>query len=58
MAADAKIEFSIRLLMIVLVVYTGGPPLIQKSLTRFLLPQFLAYVHVSRGISINTVQSH
>ena len=30
--------------------YTGGPPLTQKSLTRFPLPRFLAYVRVSGGI--------
>ena len=30
---------------------TGGPPLTRKSLTRFPLPQFLAYVRVSGGIS-------
>ena len=28
---------------------TGGLPLTQKSLTRFILPRFLAYVHVSGG---------
>ena len=32
---------------------TGGPPLTQKSLTRFQLPRFLAYVHVSGGISVS-----
>ena len=30
---------------------TGGPPLTQKSLTRFPLPRFLAYVCVSGGFS-------
>ena len=30
---------------------TGGPPLIQKSLTRFLLPKFFAYVHAIGGFS-------
>ena len=29
----------------------GGPPLTQKSLTRFLLPRFLAYVRASGGFS-------
>ena len=33
-------------------VHTGGPPLTRKSLTRFPLPQFLAYVPVSGGISV------
>ena len=33
---------------------TGGPPLTQKSLTRFPLPRFLAYVHVSGGISVSS----
>ena len=33
------------------VVSTGGPPLTRKSLTRFPLPRFLAYVRVSGGIS-------
>jgi hypothetical protein len=28
---------------------TGGPPLTQKSLTRFPLPRFLAYVRASGG---------
>ena len=27
-----------------LILYTGGPPLTRKSLTRFPLPRFLAYV--------------
>ena len=31
---------------------TGGPPLTRKSLTRFPLTRFLAYVRVSGGISI------
>ena len=31
---------------------TGGPPLTRKSVTRFPLPRFLAYVHVSGGISV------
>ena len=30
---------------------TGGPPLTQKSLTRFPLPWFLAYVRASVGFS-------
>ena len=33
--------------------YTRGPPFTQKSLTRFPLPQFLAYVRVSGGISVS-----
>ena len=33
--------------------YTGGPPLTRKSLTRFPLPRFLAYVRVSGGISVS-----
>ena len=41
---------------------TGGPPLTQKSLTRFPLPWFLAYVRVSGGFSCYVVgdllQSH
>ena len=32
---------------------TGGPPLTRKSLTRFPLTRFLAYVHVSGGISVS-----
>ena len=32
---------------------TGGPPLTQKSLTRFPLTRFLAYVRVSVGISVS-----
>ena len=32
---------------------TGGPPLTQKSLTRFPLTRFLAYVRVSGGISVS-----
>ena len=32
---------------------TGGPPLTRKSLTRFPLPRFLAYVRVSGGISVS-----
>ena len=32
--------------------FTGGPPLTQKSLTRFPLPRFLAYVRLSGGISV------
>ena len=32
---------------------TGGPPLTQKSLTRFPLPRFLAYVRASGGISVS-----
>ena len=36
-----------------IVKHTGGPPLTQKSLTRFPLPQFLAYVRVSGGISVS-----
>ena len=31
---------------------TGGPPLTRKSLIRFPLSQFLAYVHVRGGISV------
>ena len=34
-------------------VNTGGPPLTRKSLTRFPLPRFFAYVRVSGGISIS-----
>ena len=34
-------------------VYTGGPPLTRKSLTRFPLPRFLAYVRVSGGINVS-----
>ena len=38
---------------------TGGPPLTRKSLTQFPLPRFLAYVHVSGGISVSRgPQSH
>ena len=40
---------------------TGGPPLTQKSLTRFPLPWFLAYVRASRGFSRlvgDPLQSH
>ena len=33
--------------------HTGGPPLTQKSLTRFPLTCFLAYVRVSGGISVS-----
>ena len=33
--------------------YTGGPPLTRKSLTRFTLTRFLAYVRVSGGISVS-----
>ena len=33
--------------------YTGGPPLTRKSLTRFPLTRFLAYVRVSGGISVS-----
>ena len=33
--------------------YTGGPPLLRKSLTRFPLPLFLAYVRVRGGISVS-----
>ena len=32
---------------------TGGPPLTRKSLTRFPLPRFLAYVCVSGGIRVS-----
>ena len=32
---------------------TGGPPLTRKSLTRFPLTRFLAYVRVSWGISVS-----
>ena len=32
---------------------TGGPPLTRKSLTRFPLKRFLAYVSVSGGISVS-----
>ena len=32
---------------------TGGPPLTRKSLTRFPLTRFLAYLRVSGGISIS-----
>ena len=32
---------------------TGGPPLTRKSLTRFPLTRFLAYVRVSGGISVS-----
>ena len=32
---------------------TGGPPLTQKSLTRFPVTRFLAYVRVSGGISVS-----
>ena len=32
--------------------YTGGPQLTRKSLTRLPLPGFLAYVRVSGGISV------
>ena len=32
---------------------TGGPPLTRKSLTQFPLTRFLAYVHVSGGISVS-----
>ena len=34
-------------------VHTGGPPLARKSLTRFPLTRFLAYVRVSGGISVS-----
>ena len=30
---------------------TGGPPITQKSLSRFSLPRFLAYVRASGGFS-------
>ena len=33
--------------------YTGGPLLKRKSLTRFPLPRFLAYVRVTGGISVS-----
>ena len=33
---------------------TGGPPFTPKSLTRFPLPRFLAYVRVSGGISASS----
>ena len=33
--------------------YTGGPPLTRKALTRFPLTRFLAYVRVSGGISVS-----
>ena len=36
---------------IIQIITTGGPPLTRKSLTRFPLPWFLAYVHVSGGFS-------
>jgi len=32
---------------------TGGPPLTRKSVTRFPLPRFLAYVRASRGLSVS-----
>ena len=32
---------------------TGGPPLTRKSLPRFPLTRFLAYVRVSGGISVS-----
>ena len=32
---------------------TGGPPVTRKSLTRFPLTRFLAYVRVSGGISFS-----
>ena len=35
------------------VAHTGGPPLTRKSLTRFPLPRFLAYVPVSGGLSVS-----
>ena len=35
---------------------TGGPPLTQKSLRRFPLPHFLAYVRASGGFS-QTIQN-
>ena len=37
--------------------FTGGPPLTQKSLTRFPLPLFLAYVRVSRRIRASTAST-
>ena len=36
---------------------TRGPPLTRKSLTRFPLTRFLAYVRLSGGISVHTVQN-
>ena len=35
------------------IISTGGPPLTRKSLTWFPLTRFLAYVHVSGGISVS-----
>ena len=40
-----EIGFEIRI--------TEGPPLTRKSLTRFPLPRFFAYVRVSGGISVS-----
>ena len=37
----------------ILIQCTGGPPLTRKSLKRFPLPRFLAYVRVSGGISVS-----
>ena len=45
--------FPANFLLCIMLRYTGGPPLTQKSLTRFPLPRFLAYVCVSGGISIS-----
>ena len=37
---------------------TVGPPLTRKSLTRFPLTRFLAYVRVSGGISVSRGPQH
>ena len=37
----------------IIIQITGGPPLTPKSITRFPLTRFLAYVCVSGGISVS-----
>ena len=41
-----------RVYLLLVKASTGGPPLTRKSLTRFPLTRFLAYVRVSGGISV------
>ena len=44
---------SFKTVVLYVTLITGGPPLAQKSLARFPLQLFLAYVYVSGGISVS-----
>ena len=52
-SSELEIKFKVQVSLYFILPFTGGPPLTRKSLTRFPLTRFLAYVRVSGGISVS-----